>query len=165
MADRTLEQELEARVEALGFEFVELERAGSKARPILRLRIDRPDSTPGQGVTVDDCARVSRALETYLEEAEAVASRYVLEVSSPGVERPLVRPRDFARFAGRRILLRGYAPLAGRDRRLEGELLGLDASGEPEGERIRLRLDDGDEVEVRRAEVARAQLVFRWRED
>lgn len=164
MADRTLEQELEARVDALGFEFVELERAGSKSRPILRLRIDRPDSSPGHGVTVDDCARVSRALETYLEETEAISSRYVLEVSSPGVERPLVRPRDFERFVGRRILLRGYAPLAERERRLEGELLALERSGEPDGERIRLRLDDGAEVEVPRSQVARAQLVFRWNE-
>ena len=162
MAERSLEQELETRVEALGFEFVELERAGSKSRPILRLRIDRPDSTPGHGVTVDDCAQVSRALEAFLEETDAVASRYLLEVSSPGIERPLVRARDFERFAGQRVLLKGYAPLAGRDRRLEGELLGLASSGEPDGERIRMKLDDGAEIEVRRADVARAQLVFRW---
>jgi len=162
MDDTTLEQALEERVDALGFELVELEKAGSKTRPVLRVRIDRPDSTPGHGVTVDDCARVSRSLEEHLDAIDAMPARYVLEVSSPGVERPLVRPRDFERFAGRRVLLRGFAPLAGRDRRLEGELLGLETSGEPDGERIRVRLDDGEEVEVRRADVARVQLVFRW---
>ena len=164
MAGHSVEQEIEARVEDLGFELVELERAGSKSRPILRLRIDRPDSEPGQGVTVDDCARVSRVLEAFLDESAVGGGRYVLEVSSPGVERPLLRARDFRRFAGRRVALKGFAPLAGREKRLEGELLGLDGlqAEEGEGGSIRIRLDDGEEAEVPRAEVARAHLVFRW---
>lgn len=155
-----LEQALERRVEELGFELVELERAGSRTRPVLRLRIDRPDSGPGNGVTVDECARVSRAVEPLLEERLGGGTAYVLEVSSPGIERPLVRSRDFSRFAGREVSLKGYGPLAGRGRRLEGELLGLSRAGEEE--RIRIRLDDGEEVEVARSDVARAQLVFRW---
>ena len=76
---------------------------GSKSRPILRIRVDVPGSEPGAGVSVDDCARVSRAVEEYLDEASDVAERYVLEVSSPGVERPLVRAADFSRFAGQEI--------------------------------------------------------------
>jgi ribosome maturation factor RimP len=83
-------------------------------------------------------------------------------VSSPGVERPLVRRLDFERFRGRDVAVRGYAPLAGRDRRLEGELLGV-ADG-PEGEVVRLRLADGEEIEVAREAIARAHLVFRWSE-
>ena len=163
MASHSEDRELEARVEELGFELVELERAGSKSRPILRLRIDRPDSEPGQGVTVDDCARVSRALEAYLDEGAVGGGRYVLEVSSPGVERPLLRARDFRRFAGQRVALKGYAPLAGREKRLEGELVGLESvDGDENGGSIRIRLDDGEEAEVPRAEVARAHLVFRW---
>jgi ribosome maturation factor RimP len=104
MADE-LEREIEQRVEALGYEFVELERAGSKARPILRLRVDVPGSSgePGAGVSVDDCTRISRALEEYLEDASAVPERYVLEVSSPGVERPLLRPAISSASPARRL--------------------------------------------------------------
>ncbi|HEX7118910.1 MAG TPA: ribosome maturation factor RimP [Longimicrobiales bacterium] len=160
MAANELENELEARVEALGYEFVELERTGSRTRPILRVRIDRTDAEPGQGVTLEDCARVTRELERYLDGRPELGGRYVLEVSSPGVERPLVRARDFERFAGREVSLKGHAPLAGRGRRLQGELLGL-TGGEGEG-RIRLRLEDGEVVEIPREEVARAHLVFRW---
>jgi ribosome maturation factor RimP len=166
MAGHSVEQELEARVEELGFELVELERAGSKSRPILRLRIDRPESEPGHGVTVDDCARVSRAVEAYLDESEVAGVRYQLEVSSPGVERPLLRARDFRRFAGQRVALKGYSPLAGRQKRLEGELLGFEEpvaeGGAEDTGTIRIRLDDGEEADIPRAEVARAHLVFRW---
>ncbi|HEV2131262.1 MAG TPA: hypothetical protein VGR27_09170, partial [Longimicrobiaceae bacterium] len=102
----------------------------------------------------------------YLDEQEtALGSRYVLEVSSPGVERPLVRRRDYERFHGREVALHGKSALAGRTRRLEGTLLGLvgeeGAEGE-QGERIVLRLADGEEVEVPRAEITRAHLVHRW---
>jgi ribosome maturation factor RimP len=155
-----LERELAERVTRLGLEFVELERAGSKSRPILRVRIDRPDSEPGQGVSVADCARVSRELESFLDGLERAGSRYVLEVSSPGVERPLIRRTDFERFAGREIAVLGRAVLAGRARRLEGELLGV--TGTEPDESILLRLPGGEVVEVRRGDIERAHLVFRW---
>src|SRR5690606_41347973 len=132
-------------------------RAGSRTRPVLRLRIDV--AAGDHGVTLDDCARVSRALEPYLDTVEGLPERYVLEVSSPGVERPLVRARDFERFAGEEVALTGYGPLAGRGRRLTGTLLGISTDGE---ERVRLRLEDGEEVEVPRSQIARANLVFRW---
>jgi ribosome maturation factor RimP len=160
MKSDELEDAIASRVESLGYEFVELERAGSRARPILRLRIDRPDSVPGEGVTLDDCAKVSRALEPFLDEHPGLGERYVIEVSSPGLERPLVRSRDFERFAGREVALKGYGILADRARRLEGELLGL--VGEEGEERVRLRLPDGEVVEVPRDEIARAHLVYRW---
>lgn len=161
MAADALEQALERRIEELGFELVEVERAGSKSRPVLRVRVDRPDSEPGHGITIDECARVSRAVEPLLD--ERFGSAYVVEVSSPGIERPLVRERDFHRFAGREVALKGYGPLAERSRRLEGVLLGLVGAGE--GARIRLRLADDEVVEVPRADVARAHLVFRWEGD
>jgi ribosome maturation factor RimP len=160
MSDQELGRELERRVEELGYELVELERAGSAHRPILRLRIDRPDSTPETGVSVEDCTRVSRALESFLDGSAALAPKYVLEVSSPGVERPLVRPRDFERFAGQEVALAGKEPLAGRARRLEGVLLGLEGEGSESV--IRLRLEKGEEISVPRAEVTRANLLFRW---
>lgn len=159
MAESTLAQEIERRVEEMGFELVELETAGNRVRPILRVYIDRPDSVPGQpGVTLDDCTAVSRGLEPMLDAREELSDRYVLEVSSPGVERPLVRRRDWDRFAGQEVAVRGKGPLAGRARRLEGELLGV--SGE--GDVVRLRLPDGEEAEFPLAEVDKAHLLYRW---
>lgn len=159
MEQLDLPRELEQRVEALGFELVELERAGGRRRPIFRLRIDRPDSAPGRGVTVDDCSSVSRALEPYLDARTDVPASYVLEVSSPGVERPLTRRRDFERFAGQPAALVGRSTLAGRAGRLEGELVGI--SGDEGAERIALRLPDGEVVQVPRASLTRAHLVYR----
>ena len=157
-----MEHELEERVEALGFELVDVQWAGSRSRPIIRVYMDRPDTVPGQGgVDVDECATVSRALEPWLDEHPDVPARYVLEVSSPGVDRPLRKDRDYRRYAGEQVAIRGHDILAERARRLEGELLGLD---EEEGEgAVLLRLPDGDEVRIPRGEIAGANLVFTWK--
>lgn len=157
-----LERRIEERVAALGYEFVELERAGSKARPILRVRVDTPGSEPGAGVSVDDCTRVSRALEEFLDEDPDLSDRYVLEVSSPGVERPLIRAADYERFAGREIAVKLEQKLDDGTKRLEGELLGLQVQDGTE--RIRLRREDGSEVDIPRDNVARAHLIFRWKD-
>src|SRR3954468_7655591 len=159
VSDGGLAADIERRVDELGFELVELEVAGHRARPILRVYIDRPDSVPGQpSVSLDDCTAVSRGLEPMLDAYEGLSERYVLEVSSPGVERPLVRPRDWTRFAGQPVSVRGKATLAGKARRLEGELLGL--KGEGGEETVGLRLPGGEEVEFPLAEVEKANLVF-----
>ncbi len=157
-----IERELADRVEGLGYELVEVFWGGSGRRPQLKLRIDRADSSPGAGVTVDECARVSRALESWLDEHEALSKRYVLEVSSPGVERPLVRGRDFERFRGERVAVSGKEVLAGLATRLEGELLGLEGEGS-EAEAVRLRLADGREVSIPRSEIRKANLLFAWK--
>ena len=157
-----IERELADRIEGLGYELVEVRWGGSGQRPQLKLRIDRLDSSPGSGVTLDECARVSRALESWLDEHEALSRRYVLEVSSPGVERPLVRGRDFARFRGERVAVVGKETLGGLSTRLEGELLGLEAEG-LEGEAVRLRLSNGKEVSIPRSEIRKANLVFEWK--
>lgn len=155
-----LERQIEERVSGLGYELVELEQAGSKTRPILRIRVDLPGSGPGAGVSVDDCARVSRAVEEYLDEASDIAERYVLEVSSPGVERPLVRTADFSRFAGQEVAVKMSKALANGAKRVEGELVGLETvDGQ---EHIRLRMKDGSTMDIPRADVTRANLVFRW---
>ena len=134
---------------------------GSRARPILRLSIDRPDSAPGEpSVSLDDCTRVSRALEPWLDEREGLSDRYVLEVSSPGVERPLLRPRDWERFAGAEVAVKGRGILAERAKRLEGVLLGL--RGSEDDARVALRLPGDEEVEIPLAEIDRGNLVFRW---
>ncbi len=157
-----VEEGLEARIEDLGFELVELRWGGSKRRPVLQVRIDKPDGTPGDGVTVDECAEVSRALEPWLDEHEALSERYVLEVSSPGVDRPLTRPRDFERFRGEKIAVKGDESLLGRSKRLEGELLGL-VETDGGGQAVKLRLPDGDEVVVPREEIRKAHLLFTWK--
>jgi ribosome maturation factor RimP len=159
--DPGLADEIERRVTEMGFELVQLERVGSRARPILRVFLDRPDSRPGEpAVSVEDCTRVSRTLEPWLDSVEGLSERYLLEVSSPGVERPLVRARDWRRFAGQPVAVRGRVPLAGHGKRLEGELLGVEGDGA--AERVRLRLKDGEEVEIPLADIERGNLVFRW---
>lgn len=155
-----LERRIERLLEGLGFELVALERGGGRRRPLLRLRIDRPGGDPaGSAVTVEDCAAVSRSLNEALEGDPEAPADYILEVSSPGVERPLVRPRDYRWFAGREVALRGYGPLAGRDRRLTGILLGLSEGGavavEVEGERLEVPLEA----------IAKAHLVYRWEDE
>lgn len=157
--------ELEARIDGLGYELVDVQWSGTARRPLVRIRIDRPGSgrgaAPAEGVTVEDCARVSRALEGWLDGLRAMPERYVLEVSSPGVDRPLNRARDFRRFAGRTVAVKGDGPLAGRATRLEGELLGLAQAGTGE-EIVRLRLHGGEEVEIPRTEITGARLVCEW---
>jgi ribosome maturation factor RimP len=157
-----LEQALETEVERLGYELVELEHLGSKNRPLLRLRIDRPDSAQGKGVTIDDCTRVSRAIEQYLEEQGRIAERYVLEVSSPGIERPLHRRRDFERFAGREVAIKLHRPLDIHGKRVEGLLLGIEEG--VAGESVRLELPSKEVLEIPRNDIARAHLLFRWEE-
>ncbi len=157
MADETLAAEMAQRVEELGYEMVELEQAGSRARPILRLSIDRPDSKPGEpAVSLDDCSRVSRALEPWLDQREGLSDRYVIEVSSPGVERPLTKPRDWDRFAGAEVSVKTRVPIEGRGKKVQGTLVGL-----RDGVRVALQVD-GDEVEIPLGEIERGNLVFRW---
>lgn len=161
-----VERDLDRRVEELGFELVQVEWAGSAGRPILRIRIDvsggsDPRDSAG-GVTVDDCAAVSRGLEVWLDGLEALPGKYVLEVSSPGVERPLTRERDWSRFVGEQVALKGgKTMLAGRATYLEGELLG--PARDPEGrEVVRLKLAGGEELDVAKRDIRAARLLFRW---
>ncbi len=159
-----IDREMERRIDDLGYELVEIRWGGSGKRPMLKVRIDRQDSIPGEGVTVDECAEVSRALEPWLDEHESLSERYVLEVSSPGVDRPLVRARDFVRFRGEKVAVmsRGQEILADKATRLEGELLGLADEG-TESESVLMRLPDGEEVRVPRSEIRKAHLVFTWK--
>lgn len=156
-----LARDLDDFLEGMGFELVSLDRGGGHRSPVVRLKIDRPWSEPGRSeVSVEDCTRVARELRGFLEDRPDVASDYVLEVSSPGVERPLARPRDYRRFAGHEVRLKGYGPLAGRSKTLQGILLGL--AGEEEREEVvALRVADG-RVEVPLASIASAHLVYDW---
>jgi ribosome maturation factor RimP len=137
-------------VAMLGFELVDLRRTGTLQRPILQVRVDRPDSRPGQGVTADDCAAISRSLERLLETRAMVGPRYVLEVSSPGFERPLRWPEHWRRFIGREARVRAES-LPGRSR--------VQIMAVPDDEHVVLRRQDGAEVTVAFDSIREARLV------
>jgi len=157
-----IEQDVERLVEDLDFELISFERAGGRRRPLVRVRIDVPGGSPGRSaVTVEDCARVSRQLERYLEERSELPDRSIVEVSSPGVERPLVRRADYARFAGKRVFIQGYAPVVGQLRGVEGVLLGL---AEDDRDQVEMEVA-GERVRIPVAAIAKANLVHDWEAD
>jgi ribosome maturation factor RimP len=134
----------------VGFDLVELRRGGTRARPVVEVRIDRRD---GAGVTVDDCARVSRALESRLDGSGLVGERYVLQVSSPG-ERVVRNPSEWRRFAGRWA---NVVDLQGA--RLEAKIVGLEGG---EGDEVALlEAPDGRVHRVPLTSVKEARLAFR----
>lgn len=100
---------LEPSVVGLGYEFVGVELQGRGGRSLLRLYIDR-----SEGVTVDDCERVSRQVSGVLDVEDPIRGAYTLEVSSPGLERPLFTPEHFERFAGERVKVKLDIPVEGR---------------------------------------------------
>lgn len=151
--NRALEDVVTKELDTLGFDLVEFRLGGTGRRRLLDVRIDRRD---GQKVTVEDCARVSRAVEPALDASGLVADNYVLEVSSPGVERPLRTAADWNRFAGRTA--RVLSPTLGG--RLEVEVLGVeDGAG---SETAVMRDSRGTEYRIPLADVKEARLVFRW---
>jgi ribosome maturation factor RimP len=95
---------------AAGLELIDVQYRPEAGRLILRVLIDRPEG----GVTLDELARVSRELGDVLDAHDAVSGRYHLECSSPGVNRPLVRPEHFRRAVGERVHVRIHEPIAGR---------------------------------------------------
>jgi len=144
---------IRAHLDGLGFELVDLRRTGTIQRPILQVRVDRPDSRPGQGVTADDCAGISRSLERFLEARAMVGPRYVLEVSSPGLERPLRWPEHWRRFIGRRARVRAQ-PLGGRR---VVEIVAV-----PDDEHVTLRPEQGGEVTLGLDAISEATLWVDW---
>jgi len=122
---------IEPTVRGLGYELVDVQRA---AHGLLRVTVDTAPAAGGIGL--DDCERISRQL-THLMAVEGVDYER-LEVCSPGLDRPLTGPRDFARFAGSPVQVHLKEPLQGR-RRFQGKLLGLE--GQAGAERVRLAVD------------------------
>ena len=134
-------------IEAMGFEFVGLEYLPNPKNRLLRVYIDRePD-----GITVDDCADVSREVSAQLDVEDPVKGHYSLEVSSPGVERPLFTADDYRRFAGHEAVLQLYVPHEGR-RKLTGVLVGASEQDEAQIEA------DGELFNVPLSSIRRANL-------
>jgi len=133
-------------VEFANMELVHLEMKREPGGLLLRVYIDKEG-----GVTLDDCARISRQLSVQLDVEDPIEERYTLEVSSPGLDRPLFSDRDFTRFTGRKVRLSTHVPLEGR-RNFQGRLDGI-AEGS-----VRLTLEDGRQVSIPRDQVAKARL-------
>jgi len=112
---------LEPAVTALGYEFWGLEYLTHTRQAVLRVFIDSPD-----GITVEDCAKVSRQLSAVLDVEDPIAAEYTLEVSSPGMDRPLFTLDQFIRYSGEQVKIRLRSPFEGR-RNFNGRLVGVEA--------------------------------------
>ena len=122
-------QVVEPILESLGFELVDLEYQRESHGWVLRIYLDREG-----GVSLDDCAGISHEVGAVLEVKDLIPSAYILEVSSPGLTRPLKKPEDFNRFRNQMVKIKLYEPLDGR-RNFKGTLLGL------EGDRVRVEAE------------------------
>ncbi|TDQ82358.1 ribosome maturation factor RimP [Dongia mobilis] len=135
-------------IEALGYEVVRVTLAGS-TRKVLQVMAEPAD---GRVMSVEDCARVSRAISAVLDVEDPISGAYSLEVSSPGIDRPLTRPKDYDRFAGHEAKFETHEPVDGR-KRFKGVLKGVRNDAveiESEGEIVVLPL----------ASIAKAKLVL-----
>ena len=139
-------------MQAQGYRLVRLRLSGGQ-RKTLQILAERPD---GQ-MDVEDCAKLSRAVSEVLEAADPISEEYVLEVSSPGIDRPLTAPEDFARFAGHDARVELVRGIDGR-RRFKGVLIGL------EGANVVMNVTDADEgnrqVRFPFADITEAKLVL-----
>jgi ribosome maturation factor RimP len=140
-------------IEPMGYELVRVRLSGSP-HATLQIMAERADGKP---MAVEDCEAISRALSVKLDVEDPIAAAYTLEVSSPGIDRPLVRPQDYRRFAGHIARVETRVPVAGR-RRFSGRI------AEATDSYVRLKLEetvaDGGipEVEIPIADIARAKL-------
>jgi ribosome maturation factor RimP len=133
-------------VEDLGYEFVGLEYLSNPKNRLVRIYIDREP----EGISVDDCATVSHEVSALLDVEDPVSGEYSLEVSSPGIERPLFEPEHYRRFVGERATVHLYAPVENR-RKIKGVIV--------EADEARVVLEaDGQRFEVAYADVRRANL-------
>jgi ribosome maturation factor RimP len=147
---------------AQGIELVCVQFGTEAGSAVLRVLIELPnaETLPKEvGVSLEDCTRVSRALSLILDEhEELVEGTYRLEVSSAGIERPLVKARDFERYAGREVKLSVKAPLplSGNRKNFTGTLLGV------HDDLVALQIARDERLELPLREIAKAHLVYRF---
>jgi len=143
---RELNEIIEPLVESLGYEFVGLEYNPNPKHAVLRVYIDCE-----RGITIEDCENVSRETAALLDVRDPIKGHYNLEISSPGLDRPLFTPEHFSQFSGSEVKISLYAPQDGR-RKLKGRIRGLHGDAvsiEQDGEEVRLAFDN----------IAKARLV------
>ena len=138
---------LESLVTSLGFELVDVQWVSERGRYILRLLVDREG-----GMTLDHCVQLSREVSTHLDVAGLISSAYHLEVSSPGLDRPLKKKKDFEKFLGSVVKVQTKRPIAGRAH-YKGVLLGVGDSS------VRLEVDR-HEYELLLDDIFKANVVF-----
>ena len=142
---RRIEDIVAPTVVGMGYELV---RVAMSKGGTLQIMIEPANGGP---MDVEACATLSRALSAVLDVEDPIQSTYTLEVSSPGIDRPLTRPKDYSRWAGHLARLETALPVEGR-RRFKGKLLGL------ADDMVKLRLEDGMEVAVPLSAISRAKL-------
>ena len=135
--------------ETLGMEIVRLRIQGGR-RPHLQIMAEREGGAP---TNVEDCASLSRAIAPVLDEADPIKEAYALEVSTPGIDRPLTREGDFARWVGHTAKVELARPIDGR-RRFTGLITGEDEDG------AHIELDDETELVAHVHEMSRASLIL-----
>jgi len=148
MLSDTLIEAFRTRLEVLGLDLADLRIGGTPNRPLVQVRIDKPPPSVG-GVTVDDCATASRALEAWLDGGGPLGNRYVLEVSSPGIDRPVRWHRHWTRFVGRDVNVR----LAGLGR-VKARIIAV-----PTGETVVLEPEGKPAQEYRMIDAKEARLM------
>jgi ribosome maturation factor RimP len=139
---------IEPSLDAMGYRLVRVAFLGAR-RATLQIMAERRDDTP---MTVEDCTEISRSVSAILDVADPIADAYMLEVSSPGIDRPLTRPEDYDRFAGFEAKIELGQPIDGR-KRFRGRILGLAA------DQVRLVAENG-EVSLPLGAIAKAKLVI-----
>ena len=122
--ERRIAGMIEPSLEGMGYELVRVQLQG-RQRPVLQIMAERKD---GKAMTVEDCADISRQISALMDVDDPIEAAYSLEVSSPGIDRPLTRPKDYEKYAGFEAKLETAEPLEGR-KRFRGKLLGLDEHG------------------------------------
>jgi len=137
--------------EEFGYLLWDVEYVREGADMILRITIDTESEG---GITIDDCEKMHRAIDPILDEADPIEESYLLAVSSPGVERTLVRPEHFEWMSGSDVMLKFYSPVDGV-KSLRATLVGLD------GEDIVVTID-GEEKRYPEKSVAKCETVFDW---
>ena len=145
-ASRELQNLIESVASALGYELVGVEHLSRAGSALIRIYIDQP-----AGITLDDCEKVSHQVSGVLEVEDPITGPYTLEVSSPGLDRPLFNAAHFARFVGRDARVRLHAPVENR-RNFRGTILGVS------GEEVRMVVD-GVEFALQVSDVETANLV------
>lgn len=146
---RAIEALLAPTLEDMGYSLVRVRMHGGR-NMTLQVMAERVDDA---AMKVEDCADISHAVSAILDVEDPIAGSYELEVSSPGIDRPLVKPRDFERYAGFEAKVELETPINGR-RRFRGRLLGFaDAQ-------VRMRLDGGDDVELPFSNLKDAKLLL-----
>ncbi|MDY0871444.1 ribosome maturation factor RimP [Dongia rigui] len=135
-------------IDALGYEVVRVTLAGN-TRKVLQIMAEPKD---GRVMAVEDCARVSRAVSAILDVEDPISGAYSLEVSSPGIDRPLTRPKDYDRFKGHEAKIETHEPVDGR-KRFKGILMGVADEA--------VKIDsEGAEVALPLSQIAKAKLVL-----